>query len=209
LSWWGTLAGRCSRNWGTPSHWTKLRASLSRTAEQFHACNQESGAAARKILMMAQSNYEVQFSPDSHLSERVLFPVTPSQSNGIEDARFVRFQHEDGTQTYYATYTAYDGKMILPQFIETQDFLHFKFITLNGPAVQNKGMALFPRKINGHYAMLGRQDFENIICDVFRPPAFLACHATDPEAGISVGVYSARQLRFADLSRSFQNRTFL
>ena len=92
----------------------------------------------------------------------MLFPVTPSQSNGIEDARFVRFQNDDGTHTYYATYTAYDGKMILPQFIETPDFLHFKFITLNGPAVQNKGMALFPRKINGHYAMLGRQDYENI-----------------------------------------------
>jgi predicted GH43/DUF377 family glycosyl hydrolase len=96
------------------------------------------------------------------LSERVLFPVTPSQSNGIEDARFVRFQREDGTQIYYATYTAYDGKMILPQFLETSDFLRFKFITLNGPAVENKGMALFPRKINGLYAMLGRQDAENI-----------------------------------------------
>jgi len=117
---------------------------------------------ARKILMLAQSNYEVQFAPDSRLSERVLFPVTPSQSNGIEDARFVWFQNDDGTQTYYATYTAYDGKLILPQFIETPDFLHFKFITLNGPAVQNKGMALFPRKINGSYAMLGRQDYENI-----------------------------------------------
>jgi predicted GH43/DUF377 family glycosyl hydrolase len=140
----------------------ELRASLTHTAEQFHACNQETGAAARKILMLAQSNYEVQFAPDSRLSERVLFPVTPSQSNGIEDARFVRFQHEDGTLRYYATYTAYDGKMILPQFIETGDFLHFKFITLNGPAVQNKGMALFPRKINGRYAMLSRQDFENI-----------------------------------------------
>ena len=140
----------------------ELRASLSRSAQQFHARDQETGAAARKILTLAQSNYEVQFAPDSRLSERVLFPVTPSQSNGIEDARFVRFQHEDGTQTYYATYTAYDGKMILPQFIETRDFLHFKFITLNGPAVQNKGMALFPRKINGHYAMLSRQDYENI-----------------------------------------------
>jgi predicted GH43/DUF377 family glycosyl hydrolase len=139
-----------------------LRASLTRTAQQFRARDQQTGAVSRKILMLAQSNYEVQFSPDSRLSERVLFPVTPSQSNGIEDARFVRFQHEDGTQTYYATYTAYDGKMILPQFIETQDFLHFKFITLNGPAVQNKGMALFPRKVNGHYAMLGRQDYENI-----------------------------------------------
>jgi predicted GH43/DUF377 family glycosyl hydrolase len=140
----------------------ELRISINRTAEQFRACNQETAATARKILMLAQSNYEVQFVPDSRLSERVLFPVTPSQSNGIEDARFVQFQHEDGTHTYYATYTAYDGKMILPQFIETQDFLHFKFITLNGPAVQNKGMALFPRKIKGHYVMLSRQDYENI-----------------------------------------------
>ena len=65
-------------------------------------------------------------------------------------------------ETYYATYTAYDGKKILPQFLETRDFLHFKFITLNGPAVENKGMALFPRKIKGLYAMLGRQDAENI-----------------------------------------------
>jgi predicted GH43/DUF377 family glycosyl hydrolase len=139
-----------------------LRASLSRSAQQFRARDQQTGAVARKILTLAQSNYEVEFAPDSRLSERVLFPVTPSQSNGIEDARFVRFQHDDGTQVYYATYTAYDGKMILPQFIETRDFLHFKFITLNGPAVQNKGMALFPRKINGHYAMLSRQDYENI-----------------------------------------------
>ena len=139
----------------------ELRASIGRMAAQFRARDQETSAVARKILTLAQSNYEVQFDADSRLSERVLFPVTPSQSNGIEDARFVRFQNDDGTKTYYATYTAYDGKMILPQFIETPDFLHFKFITLNGPAVQNKGMALFPRKINGHYAMLSRQDKEN------------------------------------------------
>ncbi|HWX20507.1 MAG TPA: glycoside hydrolase family 130 protein, partial [Candidatus Binatia bacterium] len=139
-----------------------LRASLSRAREDFSARNQGTTATARKILTLAQSNYEVQFAPDSRLSERVLFPTTPSQSNGIEDARFVRFQHEDDSYTYYATYTAYDGKMILPQFIETPDFLHFKFITLNGPAVQNKGMALFPRKIHGQYVMLSRQDFENI-----------------------------------------------
>ena len=140
----------------------ELRASLIRSTQEFRARDQATGSTDRKILTLAQSNYEVQFAPDSRLSERVLFPATPSQSNGIEDARFVRFQHEDGAHTYYATYTAYDGKMILPQFIETQDFLHFKFITLNGPAVQNKGMALFPRKIKGHYAMLSRQDYENI-----------------------------------------------
>ena len=175
----------------------ELRASLSRSAEQFRARDQETGAAARKILTLAQSNYEVQFAPDSRLSERVLFPVTPSQSNGIEDARFVRFQHEDGTQTYYATYTAYDGKMILPQFIETQDFLHFKFITLNGPAVQNKGMALFPRKINGHYAMLSRQDYENIY--VMFSDHLHFWHATQLvlKPAFSVGVHSVGQLRFA------------
>src|SRR5206468_7211601 len=140
----------------------ELRASASHVVERFGARDQQAAAMARKTLMLAQSNYEVQFSPDSRLSERVLFPTTPSQSNGIEDDRFVLFHNEDGTRTYYATYTAYDGKLILPQFIETPDFLHFKFITLNGPAVQNKGMALFPRKINGLYAMLGRQDYENI-----------------------------------------------
>ena len=101
--------------------------------------------------------------PTASVSQRVLFPSTASQSNGIEDARFVRFQNDDGSFTYYATYTAYDGKMILPQLLETPDFLHFKFNTLNGPAVQNKGMALFPRKINGHYAMISRQDDENIL----------------------------------------------
>ena len=103
------------------------------------------------------------FAPDSRVSQRVLFPSAPSQSNGIEDARFVRFQNDDGSFTYYATYTAYDGKIILPQLLETPDFLHFKFSTLNGPAVQNKGMALFPRKINGQYVMLSRQDDENIL----------------------------------------------
>jgi len=140
----------------------ELRASVSLAVKQLRVPDQETKSAAGQTLMLAQSNYEVQFAPDSRLSERVLFPATPSQSNGIEDARFVLFQNEDGTRTYYATYTAYDGKMILPQFLETSDFLHFKFITLNGPAIENKGMALFPRKIKGLYAMLGRQDAENI-----------------------------------------------
>jgi predicted GH43/DUF377 family glycosyl hydrolase len=119
--------------------------------------------AARGILLLAESNYEVNFAPESRVSQRVLFPSAPSQSNGIEDARFVRFQNDDGSFSYYATYTAYDGKIILPQLLETPDFVHFKFSTLNGPAVQNKGMALFPRKIAGRYAMLSRQDDENIL----------------------------------------------
>jgi len=119
--------------------------------------------AVRGILLLAESNYEVSFAPDSRVSQRVLFPSTASQRNGIEDARFVRFQNDDGSITHYATYTAYDGKIILPQLLETPDFFHFKFSTLNGPAVQNKGMALFPRKVNGHYAMISRQDDENIL----------------------------------------------
>ena len=157
----GDFSREVFRNLGDSFTLGELRASASRVAVQFRARDEATTAITRKILTLAQSNYEVQFPPDSRLSERVLFPATPSQSNGIEDARFVLFQNDDGTRTYYATYTAYDGKMILPQFIETPDFLHFKFITLIGPAVQNKGMALFPRKINGHYVMLSRQDKEN------------------------------------------------
>ena len=119
--------------------------------------------AARGILLLAESNYEVNFAPGTRISQRVLFPSTASQRNGIEDARFVRFQHDDASFTYSATYTAYDGKITLPQLLETPDFTRFKFSTLNGSAVQNKGMALFPCKINGHYTMLSRQDDENIL----------------------------------------------
>ncbi len=172
----GDLSRQALNGLGDSFTLEELRASVGLAVKQLRVRNQESGAAARKILMLAQSNYEVQFAPDSRLSERVLFPVTPSQSNGIEDARFVLFQNDDGTRTYYATYTAYDGKLILPQFIETPDFLHFKFITLNGPAVQNKGMALFPRKIKGQYAMISRQDYENIYVMFSDHPHFW--HAT-------------------------------
>ena len=117
---------------------------------------------AQGIWILARSNYEVQFQPEQQLSERILFPATPSQRNGIEDARFVCFQNDDGTHIYYGTFTAFDGKVVMPELVETSDFLLFRFITLNGPAAQNKGMAIFPRKINGLYAMLSRQDNENI-----------------------------------------------
>lgn len=140
----------------------ELRRKINVVLRQVRATDPESERVAAGMLLLAQSNYEVQFPPNSRVSERVIFPTSPTQTNGIEDARFVRFENEDGSKIYYATYTAYDGKLILPQLLETPDFLHFRFLTLNGPAVQNKGMALFPRKINGVYAMLGRQDNENI-----------------------------------------------
>jgi predicted GH43/DUF377 family glycosyl hydrolase len=114
------------------------------------------------IHWLAVSNYELHFDAGLSLSERVIFPVSPNESNGIEDARFVRFREEDGAVTYYATYTAYNGRVILPQLIETQDFLRFRVLTLNGNGVQNKGMALFPRRIDDRYAMLSRQDDENL-----------------------------------------------
>lgn len=141
----------------------ELRAHLQ--AEQFRlpeGMTQAAHEASQGIWMLARSNYEVQFDSDQELSERILFPATPSQRNGIEDARFVQFQQDDGTYTYYATFTAYDGRIVMPELVETPDFLHFRFRTLNGPAAQNKGMALFPRKINGLFAMLSRQDNENI-----------------------------------------------
>ena len=114
------------------------------------------------IITLAKSNYQITYLPEHGLSERLIFPFGPTETNGIEDARFVEFQEEDGSTRYYATYSAYDGKMVLPQLLETEDFLRFKMHTLNGPAIANKGLALFPRKINGHYAMLSRQDGENI-----------------------------------------------
>jgi predicted GH43/DUF377 family glycosyl hydrolase len=113
------------------------------------------------IRWLADSNYEVGFHPDHRISERVIFPVSKNESRGIEDARFVQFFNDNGEVVYFATYTAYNGITILPQFIETKDFIRFNILTLNGKAVQNKGMALFPRKIGGRYAMLSRQDGEN------------------------------------------------
>jgi predicted GH43/DUF377 family glycosyl hydrolase len=118
--------------------------------------------AIDKIQWLARCNYEARFEPSVPLSERVIFPISPSEQNGIEDARFVLFTDDDGTKRYYATYTAYDGKVILPQLMETDDFVNFKMATLNGSAAINKGVALFPRKINGHYAMISRQDNENL-----------------------------------------------
>ncbi len=103
----------------------------------------------------------VTFEPDQDISERVIFPVTEAQANGIEDARFVAFV-EDGRTTYYATYTAYSGFAIRSELMETTDFLSFRMAPLRGRAARAKGMALFPRRIGGQYAMIGRQDNESL-----------------------------------------------
>ena len=129
------------------------------------------------IQWLADSNYELRFSEKLAMSERIIFPVSANETNGIEDARFVRFVDDDGSVMYYATYTAYNGRAILPMLIETEDFLHFRILTLNGSAVQNKGMALFPRRIDGRYAMLSRQDDENLFIMFSDSPH----HWSDPQ----------------------------
>ena len=113
------------------------------------------------INWLASSHYEITFSRDTALSERVIFPVSYTESNGIEDARFVKFTDDDGSVTYYAIYTAYDGFTILPKLMETKDFYHFKVMPIHGGCVQNKGLSLFPRKIKGKYAMISRTDGVN------------------------------------------------
>lgn len=115
-----------------------------------------------EVVLNPACNYELRFDPKLAISERILYPATPEESNGIEDARFVHFQNDDGTTTYYATYTAYDGSNIRPQFLETPDFIQFRMYSLNGDAIRNKGMALFPRRIRGRFAMLSRQDDQNL-----------------------------------------------
>jgi predicted GH43/DUF377 family glycosyl hydrolase len=104
---------------------------------------------------------DVVFNSDADISERVIFPITESQSNGIEDARFVEFE-EGGRKVFYATYTAYSGKAIRSELIQTTEFNSFRMTPLKGPAARNKGMALFPKKFNGRYAMIGRQDNESL-----------------------------------------------
>lgn len=117
-----------------------------------------------RIMWLASSHYEIKFSLDTAISERVIFPISETERNGIEDARFVRFCNDDGSITYYATYTAYDGMTILPKLLETKDFYDFTISPVHGEVGRNKGMALFPRKINGKYAMLCRIDgFNNYI----------------------------------------------
>ncbi len=140
----------------------QLDAALQLAVRENRTYHHEFESVFHGIVTLAKSNYEIVYLPETKLSERLIFPYSPTESAGIEDARFVRFQEEDATIQYYATYSAYDGKVVLPQLLETEDFLRFKMHTLNGPAIANKGFALFPRRVNGHYVMLSRQDGENL-----------------------------------------------
>lgn len=114
------------------------------------------------MLWLARSNYQLRVPEGTDPSEIVIFPSTDNECRGIEDVRLVRFTDDDGSVRYFGTFTAYNGFRILPQLIESADFRTVKVHTLNGRYVQNKGMALFPRRIGGWYMMLSRLDGENL-----------------------------------------------
>lgn len=122
---------------------------------------QERRTALEEVMWLADSFYDLQFKHDSDITERVIFPISDSESKGIEDARFVRFVDDDQSDRVMATYTAYNGHAILPKLISTEDFYSFRVMPLHGIGAQNKNLALFPRKINGKYAMLSRIDGVN------------------------------------------------
>lgn len=111
-----------------------------------------------RLLWLADSYYEINFSLDTDISDRVIFPYSDAESRGIEDARFVKYTGDTSGVTYYATYTAFDGVTIQPKLLQTRDFYNFKIMPLYGEGAQNKNLALFPRKINGKYAMMSRID---------------------------------------------------
>ncbi|KIO52882.1 glycoside hydrolase family 130 protein [Flavobacterium hibernum] len=135
--------------------------SIVNTALTDPSIRQERRTALEEVIWLADSFYDLQFKHDSDITERVIFPISDSESKGIEDARFVRFVDDDKSEKVMATYTAYNGHAILPKLISTEDFYSFRVMPLHGVGAQNKNLALFPRKINGKYAMLSRIDGVN------------------------------------------------
>ena len=119
------------------------------------------GFSLREGTMEEAKTAHIGFEHDLAIGSRILFPMTRATSNGIEDVRLVCLE-EGGERRVYGTYTAYDGRRIESQIFVTSDFERFDLMELEGDAVGNKGMALFPRRVNGHYAMLGRQDAERV-----------------------------------------------
>jgi predicted GH43/DUF377 family glycosyl hydrolase len=119
---------------------------------------EHTASLARNLI---RNGYRVVFASESRLAERVLWPYGPAESHGLEDARFVRFTDDDGSVRYLAPYTAFDGIHIGPQLITTTDFREFAIQPFSGAGAKNKGLALFPRRINGRHFALSRWDREN------------------------------------------------
>jgi predicted GH43/DUF377 family glycosyl hydrolase len=115
-----------------------------------------------QLRRTSAASYAVEFPADTLLHERVLWPATAAESNGMEDARFVRYVDDAGTPTYRATYTAYDGQRIAPRALTSDDLRHFRIDPMRGPGTRNKGIALFPRAVGGRHLALCRSDGETI-----------------------------------------------
>ena len=153
------------------------------------------------VRWLAESNYEVHFDPSVAVSERIIFPVSSNESNGMEDARFVRFVEDDGRVIYYATYTAYNGRAILPQLLETDGLPELPRAHAEWPrrAEQRHGPLPAPhRRPLRHDLAAGRR---KPLPDVFRQPAFLERPAAPAPAASAVGSGEDRQLRLADRNR--------
>jgi predicted GH43/DUF377 family glycosyl hydrolase len=141
-----------------------LLKSVSRIRKKYKKLSAARNESIGYAEALSEMNCEMSFKESVPLSERVVFPVSSFESNGIEDARFVRFVDGKGIVQYYATYTAYNGRQIMPMLLETSDFCDFRVRSMSGKAAKNKGMALFPRKVNGRYVMISRQDGESLYC---------------------------------------------
>ncbi len=137
----------------------QLEAAMQRLIDD-RATRGEIGATLERLRDFARASYRVAFRPESEVSSRVLSPLAPRESHGMEDARFVRFVADDGVVTYYATYTGWDGRWTCQQMAATTDFVHFDVSPVGGAAATGKGLALFPRMIGGRYAALSRSDRE-------------------------------------------------
>ena len=121
-----------------------------------------SSQAIETMIWLARSNYHVSLPPKADITQLVLYPATQEEAHGVEDLRMVRFVENDGSVEYFGTYTAYDGTRILPMLIRTKDYKQIEVHSINGAAALDKGMALFPRRVNGHYAMCSRIDGMNL-----------------------------------------------
>ena len=164
--------------------------------------HRDSGTALNALRDMVSSAYVARFDPTTDLSQRVLLPAAVEEHNGMEDARLVRFTADDGSTAYRATYTAYDGRDIAPRLITTPDLVSFAIHRLSGPSARNKGMALFPRTVNGRHFALARTDGESISL-ASSPDGFIWSGETLLQrSDRAVGDRADRQLRVADRDRS-------
>lgn len=151
------ISSKVLQHLGDSFYYTDLKETI-RKIQENKELNLDQKKTLKEMMWLARSHYEIVFSLDTDISERVIFPISRTESNGIEDARFVKFTEDNGETNYYATYTAFDGFTILPKLLETKDFYHFKNLPLHGECTKDKNFALFPKKVNGLYAMLSRID---------------------------------------------------